>query len=348
MKTWIIDMQNGLLPQNKAILQFIFLVTDKQLRGVCHPQQLANSYTQYSIASKILSGTSVIKALSQLKVEVPLFIDPSNGKVCDIIAIENNQYKLQDTQRVVYEIPICWEELLALYIIDLPNNTLDLLKVQQLILLGMTETFQKELIPAEEHMIDALHIFENHGLEMEAISIELYNSIAQMMIMKHREWHSQKNNRRRNNAELWVNSKEGIKELKEEIEIVMQHYKHKHIPITKEEAEIRSKNVLLKARTALLSEMEIDITLQSVEAAFRYLVRSLDIMEKVHNTGIHPTIATTCLAVASVQNLCNNLQDAREWLMKCLRILEKLNPLPERAIAFVHVQLSNVLLKLGI
>ena len=90
----------------------------------------------------------------------------------------------------------------------------------------------------------------------------------------------------------------------------------------------------------------MDTTLHSVEAAFRYLVRGIDIMEKAHRSGVHPSIATSMLAVASVQNLCGNMQDAREWLVKCLRILEKLNPVPDRAVAFVHVQLSNVLLKL--
>lgn len=346
MKTWILDMQNGLLPQNKAVLQCVFAAADSQARGVCHPQQLANSLSLYPSVVKILSGTGVVRSLSQLKMEVPMFVDPGTGKVCDIAAIQSNQYKLQDTQRVVYEVPICWEELLALYVIDVPRNTLDMLRVQQLVLLGMSEIFQKQLPEAEEHMIEALHILEAHGLEMEAVASELYNSIAQMMIMKHREWHSQKNARCKSNAEAWVDTVEGERELREEVEVVMQHYRQKHINISRAEAEARSRTVLIKARSALLLEMEVDTTLQSVEAAFRYLVRGIDIMEKAHRSGLHPSIATSMLAVASVQNLSNNMQDAREWLVKCLRILEKLNPVPERAIAFVHVQLSNVLLKL--
>lgn len=346
MKTWILDMQVALIPQNKAILQFAFQSLDAQCRGVCHPQQLSNTLSLYPSAVKVLSGTSVIKTLSQLRLEIPMFVDPMSGKVCDIAAIQNNQYKLQDMQRVVYEVPICWEELLALYVIDIPGNMIDLLRVQQLILLGMSEIFQKSLPEAEEHMIEALQLLEALGMETEPIAAELYNSIAQMMIMKHRDWHSQKNTRCKANAIKWVESEEGMRELMEEVDVVMRHYRQKHIAITRVEAEARSRSVLIKARSALLSEMEVDTTLQSVEAAFRYLVRGMEIMEKAHKTDIHPSVATSCLAVASVQNVCNNLQDAREWLMKCLRILEKLNPIPERAIAFVHVQLSNVLMKL--
>jgi tetratricopeptide (TPR) repeat protein len=346
MKTWIVDMQNGLLPQNKAVLQFVFGAADSQARGVCHPVQLAARLSQYPSVVKILSGTGVVRSLSQLKMEVPMFVDPGTGKVCDIAAIQSNLYKLQDTQRVVYEVPICWEELLALYIIDVPHNSVDMLRVQQLVLLGMSEIFQKQLQEAEEHMIEALHILEAHDLEMEAVASELYNSIAQMMIMKHREWHAQKNSRCKANAEAWVDTAEGERELREEVEVVMHHYRQKHIAISRAEAEARSRTVLVKARTALLLEMEVDTSLHSVEAAFRYLVRGIDIMEKAHQSGVHPSIATSMLAVASVQNLCGNMQDAREWLVKCLRILEKLSPVPDRAIAFVHVQLSNVLLKL--
>lgn len=348
MKTWILEMQNTLLPQNRAVLQFVFKASDAQGRGVCHPQQLSNGFTQYPSVVKVLSGTSVVKTLTQLKLDVPMFVDPKNGKVCDIAAIESNKYRLQDTQRVVYEVPICWEELLALYIIDtLPHGAIDVTRVQTLILKGMAEIFQKQLVAAEEHMIAALNLLEGLGFEMEAIACELYNSIAQMMIMKHREWHSGKKARCKEQAELWVQSAEGLGELDEEVKIVLEHYKKRNIPMSSEEAQQKSRMVLIKARTALLMEVEEDITIQSVTAAFRYLVRSLDIMEKVHRSATHPAIATACLAVASVQNLCGEFEDAREWLMRSLRVMEKLDPVPIRAVAFVHVQLSHVLLKLG-
>lgn len=53
-----------------------------------------------------------------------------------------------------------------------------------------------------------------------------------------------------------------------------------------------------------------DPTAHSVEAAFRYLVRSLEIIEEVHGSH-HPTVGTACLAIASVKNLCGSYDESR-------------------------------------
>jgi hypothetical protein len=75
-------------------------------------------------------------------------------------------------------------------------------------------------------------------------------------------------------------------------------------------------------------------------------VKSFEILEEKHGQ-IHPSIGAACLAVASVQNIVCNYEDAREWLIRALKKMEKLVPLPDRAIAFIQIQLCQVLSKQG-
>lgn len=74
--------------------------------------------------------------------------------------------------------------------------------------------------------------------------------------------------------------------------------------------------------------------------------QSYEILLAVHGS-IHPSVGTACLAVASVQSIVGNYQVSREWLVRGLRALEKLDPAPLRAVAFVQTQLSQVLEKQG-
>ena len=80
-------------------------------------------------------------------------------------------------------------------------------------------------------------------------------------------------------------------------------------------------------------------------AAYRYLVKSHEVIELVHGS-VHPSLGAACLAIASVLNAIGNFVDAREWLINAISFFERLNPVPVRAIAFSQVQLSNVLGKL--
>jgi hypothetical protein len=48
-----------------------------------------------------------------------------------------------------------------------------------------------------------------------------------------------------------------------------------------------------------------------------------------------------------VQNLAQQFSDAREWLSRALRCMEKITPQPQRLIAFTQIQLSQVLTKEG-
>jgi hypothetical protein len=58
----------------------------------------------------------------------------------------------------------------------------------------------------------------------------------------------------------------------------------------------------IKARIQVLGLTDVNPNRHSVEAAYRYLVRSHGIIEAAHGSS-HPSVATGCLAVASVQNI---------------------------------------------
>jgi len=137
--------------------------------------------------------------------------------------------------------------------------------------------------------------------------------------------------------------------LKTELKQLKKVYDYKHpLYVTTAEQEMRAKNTVSKLRmTELLDNSEETKRMNSIlHAAYRYLVRSFEILESTHGT-IHPAVATACLAVASVQNIIEDHDDTREWLMRALKNLEKCHPIPFRAISFTKIQLSHVLSKLG-
>jgi hypothetical protein len=54
-------------------------------------------------------------------------------------------------------------------------------------LLGVSQVFSNKLLAAEDNLKNAVKQLEKLGLEMEVSACELYNSIAQLMITKHRQ-----------------------------------------------------------------------------------------------------------------------------------------------------------------
>ena len=137
--------------------------------------------------------------------------------------------------------------------------------------------------------------------------------------------------------------------MKTELKQLKKVYDYKHpLYVTTAEQEMRARSTVSKQRMAqLLDSSEETKRMSSIlHAAYRYLVRSFEILESTHGT-IHPAVATACLAVASVQNIIEDHDDTREWLMRALKNLEKCYPTPFRAISFTKIQLSHVLSKLG-
>ena len=147
----------------------------------------------------------------------------------------------------------------------------------------------------------------------------------------------------------WIETDEGKRVLKTELKQLKKVYDYKHpLYVTTAEQEMRARSTVSKQRMAeLLDNSEETKRMSSIlHAAYRYLVRSFEILESTHG-AIHPAVATACLAVASVQNIIEDHDDTREWLMRALKNLEKCYPTPFRAISFTKIQLSHVLSKLG-
>jgi len=144
-------MDHALLPQNKAALHLPFRVCDEQKRGAAHPAQYAAALGRFAGAAKVVAGTTLAKQLQQVPVEVPLLIDKRTGNTIDISAsgtgalppagtgtgftsIAGPHQGLDETAphvlRVVYELPVLWEEVLAKHLLEADSNPVDVLRAQ--------------------------------------------------------------------------------------------------------------------------------------------------------------------------------------------------------------------------
>mmetsp|Transcript_11042 Transcript_11042/g.18030 ORF Transcript_11042/g.18030 Transcript_11042/m.18030 type:complete len:1013 (+) Transcript_11042:92-3130(+) len=352
MKSWYTTMDEYFLSQNKVTLKIVFQMGDKQNKGICHPLELSQNLMTVPSAMKILAGTQVHHDLGKMHIELPISINTETGDVVTLrqAEIESmfNQNK-NKVQNVKYELPIVWEEFLAQVVqqncID-GANPLDMLRIQIWNLLGLCNVFSDHLHLAEENMRNALGKLESLGLEMEVIAVDLYNAISQLMVVKHRKWHEDKKERCRIDAEKWLHSVEGKHVLRMEVRAIKMHYAStKGVHLSNKSAEDKAASVVFKLRTKHLIREEADPTKKDLEAAYRYLIRAYEILEKTHGMH-HASVASASLAVASVLNLICNFEESKEWLVRSVRIMEKMSPLPVRAIAFTQAQLSNVLIKL--
>ena len=64
----------------------------------------------------------------------------------------------------------------------------------------------------------------------------------------------------------------------------------------------KCQNICIKEHTKKLLSSQENPARKTVEAAYRYLVRSHEILESAHGPS-HPAVATGCLAAASVLNI---------------------------------------------
>jgi len=348
MRLWVQEMEMGILPQNRAVLQLPFRQADKQKRGVAHPQQVAHYLARVPSAVRVLAGSTLVKRLQQLKVEVPLIINAFTGDIIFQGVGGPTQTQTQtQTQKVLYELPVCIEEVLALHVAELEADPVDLLRAQVLTLLGVCNIFSNKLGLAEENMREALKQIEMMGLETEVTACELYNSVAQMMITRYRNWQAQKKLRAKQAATDYIfKDPKGQEELSSAVTLLKQQIKARNAVVPTADIVSKAKSTLIAQHSKTILANEDDPTKKAIEAAFRYLVKSYEILVVAHGQ-IHPSVGTACLAVASVQSIVGNYQVAREWLVRGLRSLERLDPMPVRAVAFVQTQLSQVLSKQG-
>ena len=333
MREWLQDIDAAMLPQNKAALHLPFRMCDEQKRGIVHPAQYAATVSKFASTLKAIAGTTLLKQLQQVKMEVPLLVNQQTGLVIDIttgnktrgvfesIPVVDRQRQeeiilLNGGMRIVYELPVAWEEILAKHVLEADCNPVEMLRSQVLTLLGVANVFSNKLDVAEDNLKNALKQLEKIGFEMEITACELYNSIAQLMITKHRRWDGAQKTRLRKQAFEWIMaSDDGKIDVKRRIEAIKKHYESKAANFVVGDVEVRAKNAAVKAKVKRLMVEEVDPTRKAVEAAYRYLVRAHEILETAHGTH-HAAVATACLAVASVQNILGIYEESRDWLIK--------------------------------
>lgn len=359
MKSYIQHVNFIILPQHKASLLLPFRLCDSAERNLAHPGHLASVFASFPAVMKLIGGSNLSKVLAQLCVVVPLVVNAHTGSV------QNLHYPTPATQQHVgYELPITIEEYLSYYLLECQpmaiDNLFKLLKIQVLTIKGVCSiNIQDQLVLAEEVLTQALKELEDIGYENEVLACELYNAIAQMMISKYQSYITSKKMRFKEEAEQWMlHNEEGKRMVRIQMKVLKKQYNYKAPPMAHAEIEYRSKSLILKNRIRYLldrKDAENEQLINNLQAAYRYLVKSYEILDSFHGP-FHPITATACMAIASVQNILKDYENTREWLVKAIRIMEKTStsssmsiffPTPIRAITFAQVQLSHVLGKLG-
>jgi hypothetical protein len=440
MRSWMDDIEAGLMPQARAALFLPFKQSDSNHRGAVHPAQLHYNMQRSPSAIKALVGTTALKKLQTMDIKMPLQINPQAGEVKQIrmhvlayagtqppgpgghgntgtggidtaeewarvsapnspspgnagggrnsiraimtskgggrntimsgtnkasVNMSSAEYIHDEfttpTQTVLYELPVLWEEVQAMVMGECIDDVADVLRAQVVTLLGVVHMFGDKLDSAEESMGDALKILSRIGLEQEVASCELYNSIAQMMIIKYRTWNGRRKERAKKETARWMASEKGRTAVKREVETARRLYLErqaneqddllvdfKEQVLSREVREAittRAKESVAKRYMREFAEKEVDPTKMAVEAATRYLVRSYEIISEAHG-AYHPSSGTACLAVASVHSVGGVWEQSREWLVRALRCFERVEPKPVRTIAFTQHQLSTALAKM--
>lgn len=362
MKDWHQEIESFVLPQHRVAIELGFQLVDSQKRGVAHPYELIKAIKKCAIAAKAVTGDTFFDQIKSARCEVLLTVNMTSPEVIDVtdnfVNENGGNGSSGDVQRVGYELPLTLDETLSIYFLEVAcESPLPLLRLQALSLSAVQHMFCGELDESEDNLKEALQILADLNLDSDMISCELYNSIAQLMILKHRQWHSDKKSRCKKEALAFMGSEDGKIAVDDEMKkylgndcymdgredlriLLSQRFTAKQVL----DIENKAKSAILKARMKFVTENETDPTAPSVEAAYRYLVKSYEILETLHGPA-HPSIGAACLAIASVQNAVGKFSEAREWLTNALQAMMKLDPMPLRAIAFTEIQLSSVLVK---
>jgi tetratricopeptide (TPR) repeat protein len=363
MKELFAVVEDGMLPQYRASLLLTFQQCDRLHKRIAHSVQLSQLFHHMHNTSRAIAGCSdvLMKYLTQqVKTEVSLQIDADAQCVVDVSVTKANASKLfnyhntnntNNVSTVVYELPITYEEVLSFIIKEQDVDAVQMEMSHLLTLRGIVQIFSGHITDSEVTIREALRYLEQQGLEMEAVACELYNTIAQLMIVKFRQAESKKKAQIKRAATEWLLTEQGRKEMREQMKIIRAHYMNKNmIVISAAESELKARNYLIKNKMKEIQKFSVydengDLSppIKMVDAAYRYVVRSYDILESVYGQSAHPSVATACLAVASVLNMAEKHADAREWLARALRSMEKLNPVPIRSVAYAQIQLSKVL-----
>lgn len=231
-----------------------------------------------------------------------------------------------------------------MYIIETENFDIDLLMIQVLNLVGLSQLFSGNVKAAEEVFEDALSHLRRIGMDNEYAAIDLYNSLSQLHVAKYRQWQVQRKAQCNEDAAMWMLSDDGQSALKQEMKKQRAVVGKNGQQVPKAKANEKAVNIVLAQRTKVLLKAQHEPNVEILNNAFRYLVQTFELTERFQGEF---TIASgaACLAVASVQNILGSYEEARSWLVRAMRTMEKVQPRPIRAIAFIQLQLSSVLQK---
>lgn len=334
LRCWLESVHLLLAPQSLAALELVLAHADGG-GATLSPARLVLALSEVSAAARVVAGTGLLAWLGKLNTEARVLVDVAQGRLSDV-AQGRSEYE-EGYVRVVVQIPLAFEELLAKYACDNLDDSAELLEARLQTTQGMAHVFGKETALAEEAFVRALRMLEAAGVEMEICACELYNSVAQLMISRHRQWQEGRKNKSRQEALSWLSTLAGQAAVQQEAARAARSSLRSQRRVSREEEDLRVYKKVFADRWRALRSSTADPTASSVEAASRYLLRSFEIIERCHGQG-HPAFGASCIAVASVKNILGDLEASREWLARALRSMETLVPAPERAIAFVQTQ----------
>lgn len=335
---WIRDLDGQVLPQNRASLRVAFQRSDIHGRGVAHPASLAGSLKGLPLAAKLVSNVPICPELESLGVGVDVCVDASLGMFCDPSAPNN--------KHIAFELPLAWEEFIGKYAALAEKNNTELLTVQILNLVGLSQLFTGDLAASEEILDDALEHLRRIGMDEEQIAVDVYNSMSQLFVVKQRQWSQAQKRQCRKDAEAWVESEEGKSVLKAEMREQRKVKLKNGNLVDKERADAKALNIVLSDRTDKLVSMGEDRSMEFLRHAIGYLTKAFELTKKSQGE-FHISSGAAALAVASVQNILGDLSASSTWLITALRLMERTVPKPTRAIAFAQLQLSFILEKNG-
>jgi hypothetical protein len=333
---WIRDLDSQVLPQNRASLRVAFQRSDMHGRGVAHPVSLAGSLKGLPLAAKLVSNVPICADLESLKVSVDVCIDASLGTFCDSTAPSN--------KHIAFELPLLWEEFIGKYVSFAEKNNAELLTVQILNLVGLSQLFTGDLHASGEILDDALEHLRRIGMDEEQIAVDVYNSMSQLNVVRQRQWLAGRKQQISKVAEAWVETEEGKSALKAEIREQRKAKLKNGNLVDKDRADAKALRLVLASRTEeLMSEGE-DRSKHFIERAISYLIKAFELTKKSQGE-FHMSSGAAALAVASVQNILGDMAATSTWLVTALRLMERAIPKPTRAIAFAQLQLSYILEK---
>lgn len=339
-----------MLPSWLAALRLAFSAADQDRRALAHPHELTRCLKMYPLPLRAVSSTEVITALSQLqsRVEIPLRRPVSLNDA------------LIDT--VTYDLPVTWEEFLASYIHESSVSMTDVVRYELSTIMGICCTYTGRLMDAEAAFQDAIQLVDKMGIESDLLACDLYNSIAQLLLAKHKNVEECKKKRSHEIAVDWLNTEEGKSAVRE---YALKHPIGRGTPGTtarsadtshmsildhdnQKFSDIATRNAyqtLLQRHVKQVLRQEADASTGDLLAAYRYLMRSVDIQERQCDY-MQPAIASAAISVASIEYVRGRYEEARDWLVQSIRAYEREQSAGARGVAFVQLQLSHVFQRL--